>query len=188
MDVMIHPGPLSGTVRIPLSKSYGHRLLIAAYLSNGKYPIDFPLSEDLETTLKALTGFGGKLSSGEPMIFQGKGAPPEGGQIWCGVSGSTLRFLLPLAAVSGEPTEFILDAELERRPLEEYFHVLPPKGVKLSRAPGKVMLQGKLRPGNYHLSGEKSTQFLTGLCDTAILDTRVGSVSLLLRLCSIWMF
>ena len=109
MDVRIIPRALSGTVTPPPSKSMTHRLLLAAALADGESTIkNVALSQDVEATLRCMaalgarwenldadtlrvTGIGGRQKSfTEPMHFD------------CGESGSTLRFLIPLAlAVAG---------------------------------------------------------------------------------------
>ena len=59
MNVTIHPGRLSGTVRVPASKSAAHRALIAAALSDGLTTVHIDaLNDDIEATLECLTALG----------------------------------------------------------------------------------------------------------------------------------
>ena len=111
MNVTITPTKLHGSVTPPPSKSQTHRLLIAAALAQGESVIsNVALSEDIKATIRCLKELGAELHlDGSTLTVQGIGANAMSPlqklalpQMDCGESGSTLRFLIPVAlAVRG---------------------------------------------------------------------------------------
>lgn len=151
--VRLLPSVLSGEVSVPPSKSEAHRALICSALAGRtELPtLGGPLCDDLLATRDALRQL---LSSG--------GNPVE---IDCRESGSTLRFLIPLAAALGVPARFTGRGRLPERPLGVYFDCLPEHGVQLTRGASGLPLrvEGRLTPGRFFLPGGVSSQFVTGL-------------------------
>lgn len=143
----IAPGPLCGVVAAIPSKSMAHRLLICNALSGGHGTVVcHGTSRDIEATeacLKALH---------------------TGDRLPCGESGSTLRFLLPVAAALEKPVEFLMQGRLPQRPLSPLDTQLEAHGVHLSRpAPDILRCEGRLTPGAYTLPGDVSSQYISGL-------------------------
>ena len=101
MNVTIHPGLLSGSVKIPCSKSFAHRLLIAAALSDAPTEVCMnALNADIIATAECLKSLGADIDRTESGYFV-RPIQPVSNQnhtLFCGESGSTLRFLLPVAA------------------------------------------------------------------------------------------
>jgi len=91
---------------------------------------------------------------------------PQGGplpQFDCGESGSTLRFLIPIAlAVSGGGT-FTGHGRLMERPQKPYFDIFDRQGIAYHQVGGTLTVQGRLLPGIFELPGNVSSQFVTGL-------------------------
>lgn len=151
--VKIYPSVLSGRILIPPSKSAAHRAVICSALANG--PDVFPdgafLSKDIAATRLAMNA-----------IQNRRGV--EKIRIHCGESGSTLRFLIPIAAALGIRAEFVGQGRLPERPIGVYLDCLPKHGV-LCRTEGGLPLsiEGKLSPGEFVLPGNVSSQFITGL-------------------------
>ena len=172
MDVTIIPNKLQGTVTPPSSKSVGHRALIAAALSGGASRISrLTPSQDMEATLSCLTalGTGVEWTGPDQVAVHGLGnSIPQRGpfpRLDCGESGSTLRFLIPVAlAVSGgEPLEFTGRGRLMERPQGPYFSLFQEKGIFYQQKDGVLTVRGTLKPGIYSLPGDVSSQFITGL-------------------------
>ena len=172
MDVTIIPSQLRGTVTPPASKSVGHRALIAAALSGGVSRISrLTPSQDMEATLSCLTalGTGVEWTGPDQVAVHGLGnSIPQRGpfpRLDCGESGSTLRFLIPVAlAVSGgEPLEFTGRGRLMERPQGPYFSLFQEKGIFYQQKDGVLTVRGTLKPGIYSLPGDVSSQFITGL-------------------------
>lgn len=101
---------------------------------------------------------GGELHAG------GKPTPVTQAQIDCGESGSTLRFLIPIAAALGISATFTGRGKLPERPLKVYLDLLPQHGVSCQSQGGlPLTIAGRLTPGAYALPGNVSSQFITGL-------------------------
>ena len=172
MDVTITPAKLKGTVIPPPSKSQAHRVLIAAALSGGVSRIDnVVLSQDIEATVGCLERFGAVFErDGNVVAVQGMAANPISSpghlvrpQLDCGESGSTLRFLIPVALAVHGSGVFIGRGRLMERPLKPYFDLFDEKGIFHEQKDGRLTVRGLLTPGEYRLPGNVSSQFVTGL-------------------------
>lgn len=147
MTETIQPKPLLGTIAAIASKSMAHRLYICAALADRPTEILCGSdSKDIRATRTCLA------------------AMKNGGSLPCGESGSTLRFLLPVAAALGRETEFRMEGRLPQRPLAPLDEQLTAHGAQLSRpAPDILRCTGKLTPGSYTLPGNVSSQYISGL-------------------------
>ena len=113
MKRRIEPRPLSGrTDRIPSSKSQAHRLLIAAFLSGKETAVEgFMFSRDVEATCGCLRALGADVRRTERGLLLLPGPRPAGeAELDCEESGSTLRFMLPVAAALGADAAFTAGA------------------------------------------------------------------------------
>ena len=136
MILKISPSQASGTVTAPPSKSMAHRQLIAAALGAQTSRIDnLEWSEDILATLDCLRALGADLERKDSAAAVGRSvagptgsvviggvdpfAAAEGVVLPCRESGSTLRFLLPLALLSGKTVVFTGSERLFERPLEQ---------------------------------------------------------------------
>ena len=151
MDVKILPGPLRGTVKAIPSKSQAHRALICAALADG--PADIVCegtSKDIEATEACLRAL--------------KAGGEDGVSLPCGESGSTFRFLLPIAGALGLKASFALEGRLPKRPLSPLYEELARHGCELSpQGSNPFTTKGKLSPGSYALDAGVSSQFVSGL-------------------------
>lgn len=169
MRLTITPGLLSGTVTPPPSKSLSHRMILAAALAEGESVIDnVELNDDIRATLRCaqvlgaewrydcrtlcITGCGGKqIARAELPCYD------------CGESGSTLRFLIPIALALTDGGVFIGKGRLMERPLGPYFDIFREKGIYFEQNDNTLTIRGTLKSGKYHLPGNVSSQFFTGL-------------------------
>ena len=158
--IVIRPADLRGDVAVPLSKSLLHRAAICAALAGDVGLADLGstrTSADISATLRCLTA------------IQAYQAEPSGEDalLDCGESGSTLRFLIPIAAALGVPATFVGHGRLPDRPLQEYISLFDGKGVELAfQDAGKSLplrIRGKLLPGVFSLSGKVTSQYVSGL-------------------------
>jgi len=154
-----------GRVCPPPSKSVSHRALICAALSGGgtvRFAAD---NTDTRMTLRCLAHLsaGYQREGNDISFFKGLSAPAAGTVFDCGESGSTLRFLIPLAAVFGVPVRFTGTGRLMERPLAPYVDCLAGRGMALRQEAGFAALTGRLTPGLFRLAGDVSSQFVTGL-------------------------
>ena len=166
MRAVIRPGPLEGELRAVPSKSQAHRLLICAALADGPTVLDCgALNRDIEATAACLQALGAEVQyrCGAFRVVPIRTAV-RGAELDCGESGSTLRFLLPVACALGAEGRFLLRGRLPERPLSPLWEELEGHGAILSRPSREtVAFSGKLRPGAYSLPGDISSQYISGL-------------------------
>jgi 3-phosphoshikimate 1-carboxyvinyltransferase len=150
--------------------------VICAGLAEGTSKIDnLIFSEDIAATLEGMQAMGTEVLSadtveeGEPgsLRIQGKAASKlEGNIINCRESGSTLRFLIPLASRFGKEVTFTGQGKLVERPLDAYYQIFDEQGVRYQTSAGGFLpltVRGNMRPGTYRLKGNVSSQFISGL-------------------------
>ena len=169
MDIKITPNLLSGKVCVPPSKSVAHRMIIAAALSDGISTISnlFP-SVDITATMECMKALGAKISfSGDTAVIEGIKNIPEKAVLNCHESGSTLRFLIPVACALGVNAEFIGSGKLPQRPITTLLDELPKHGAKFILPKNgenlPLNVNGKLVSGRFEMDGGVSSQFITGL-------------------------
>ncbi len=164
MNVTITPTPLSGTIKGIASKSLSHRALIAAALSEGESRLENLLdASDINASIEALRALG---ASAKGARITGPLNPKGHPQIDCIESGSTVRFLIPIAAAYDVPVTFTGSGRLPKRPLDVYETLFKAKGVRYERPEQThlpLTLEGPLPSGTYKVPGNISSQFITGL-------------------------
>ena len=170
MDIRITPKTLSGTVTPPPSTSQAHRLLIAAALGSGDSTLSgLADSQDIQATRRCLCALGVRIDDLSPGTVQVHGlgnAAVEAGPapiLDCGESGSTLRFLIPLALLVNGSACFTGHGRLMERPMAPYEDLFREKGIFFEKKDGVLTVRGQLTPGEYRLPGNVSSQFFTGL-------------------------
>ncbi len=184
MDVTVeNTDHLDGVVSAPPSKAYTHRMLIATSLSNGTSKIFNPLiSDDTQATLEAVKALGAKTELHENYwTVHGQETLKTPDQpIDCRESGSTLRFMIPVAALASGHSTFLFGASFERRPVAPLLESLKELGVEstIQRNNSSVMVRGGgIRGGKTSIRGDISSQFISGLlfaCPKANEDTEIA--------------
>lgn len=169
MNAYITPAKLNGEITAPTSKSYAHRLMIAAFLSGDGTVENVTFSKDAYATVNVLKALGGevKISGNSVKITRAKscGARDEersdGGYALANAieSGSTLRFLLPVAAALGKKVEFTGEEGLLKRPFKQLTDCLNERGAKIDG----LKVSGKLKSGEFKITASVSSQFISGL-------------------------
>ena len=147
------------TIKIIPSKSDAHRAYIATALSGADFSrvVCGETSEDIEATKRCLTA-----------ILQEVNLNEEGDtgcvELYCGESGSTLRFLLPVVGAFGIKSAFHPEGRLPERPLSPFREELVAHGLSISeQGSTPLVVSGKLNSGIYRLPGNVSSQFISGL-------------------------
>ena len=198
MDITIFPGKLKGTITAPPSKSYAHRTLICAALTEGTSNIEgIAVSEDIRATLDCISSLGsifiydsetglaqvrGIQSSmqsdkksgsvcNDPMqnLTQSKSQIPrkEFSDSWpvfpCRESGSTLRFMIPLALAVWGGGIFTGTQRLMERGIGVYEEIFAGQDIRIRKEEGKISVSGRLKAGHYRIRGDVSSQFVTGM-------------------------
>ena len=168
MNVAITPkSTFSGEIVAPRSKAHTHRALFAGLLSVGVTKIEHPLScDDTQATARAVWALGAKLGmQPESWKVEGKGmprAPPT--EIYCGESGVTLRFTIPIVAVTGVEVTLRGTRALMRRPLEPLVDAMKQLAVRVTPEHDRVRVCGGPPKGaNVRIQGDVSSQFISGL-------------------------
>lgn len=160
------PSILSGELSSVSSKSSAHRALICAALADGCSKIENLLfSEDICATIHALNALGAKFEKKKNSVcVHGISSVPPSAVFDCNESGSTLRFLIPIAAALGVSAEFHGSGRLPQRPITPYLDCLTPKGIYFDyQQTMPFSIRGKLKSGIYQIPGNISSQFITGL-------------------------
>lgn len=181
MDITIYPGTLSGTVTAIPSKSQAHRLLICAAFADRQTTLLCPeTNRDIEATAECLRALGAGIThTPEGYIVTPIFSPSGTAKLSCHDSGSTLRFLLPVAGALGVDTTFLLEGRLSERPLSPLWEEMERMGCQLSRpTPQSIRCQGRLRAGEYTIDGNVSSQFITGLMLATALIPGESHISL----------
>lgn len=142
-------------------------MLIAAALAGGVSEIsNISPSEDIDATVGALTALGAKIfREGTDYTVIGIKTPAASAVIDCRESGSTMRFIIPVAAALGCSCEFHGRGKLPERPITPYIRELGKNGTVITKTEGVMpfTMNGKLKGGEYVLEGDVSSQFITGL-------------------------
>ena len=173
MNIKITPQQLNGTIEAIPSKSHAHRLLIAQKLaalqgSGQEDPLAIPtFSEDIDATKGCLAQLDEELPRFD-----------------CRESGSTIRFMIPVAMALKDEAVFAGSGKLPQRPLSPLMEEMERHGCSFEmlaaakgaagalncvKAPERGVtseicrIRGRLQPGKYELAGNISSQFITGL-------------------------
>ena len=166
MDITIYPGKLAGNVQIIPSKSQAHRLLICAAFADNATEILCPESNaDIDATVDCLNALGANIERTKTgfLVIPVRNTP-EKAILNCRESGSTLRFLLPIAGALGVEATFQMAGRLPERPISPLKEEMERMGCTITRPTRDTLLcQGKLIPGAYTIDGGVSSQFISGL-------------------------
>ena len=167
MDISLN-GILSGAVMPPPSKSQAHRLLICAALATEPCTIVCSaLNDDIVATMNCLNALGADIKYSDGVFTVLPVKLQKGATLNCGESGSTLRFLLSVAAALGADATFVGAGKLPQRPNGALCDALALHGIEFEKQTPDAELpltcRGSLAAGNYRLPGNISSQYLTGL-------------------------
>ena len=166
MDITIQPQLLQGELTVIPSKSQAHRLLICAAFADAPTVLHCPeTNRDMDATAGCLNALGARITKTQTGYTV---CPveqiPETAKLNCHDSGSTLRFMLPVAGALGVDTTFIMEGRLPQRPLSPMWEEMERMGCRLTRpTTDTIRCTGKLRPGHYSIDGSVSSQYITGL-------------------------
>lgn len=175
MNITLFPTPLRGEITPIPSKSQAHRLLILAAFADA--PSELLCAEtnrDIEATADCLNALGADIRRTDTgYIVHPVRVLPEKTVLNCCESGSTLRFLLPVAGALGVDATFLLEGRLPQRPLSPMWEEMERMGCSLSRpTPNTIHCTGKLCSGHYTIDGGVSSQYITGfLLALSLLDS-----------------
>lgn len=172
--LVIKPAGLTGEVYIPPSKSMAHRAIFCASLAEGRSVIDnIEMSDDILSTCQAVISLGAEIKTKDSiipgrkkLIVRGNGTVSVvNDRINCGESGTTARFVMPVSRLTDEPATFEGKGKLISRPFDVFFPIFDASNITYEITDGKLpmTLKGRLKPGNYSIRGDVSSQFISGL-------------------------
>ena len=174
--MQIQHSSLHGALRVMPSKSASHRAVLMAALCHGESVLSpLQLSNDVQATLDCMKALGLAQAQTQPLpggdgfvrCRVNGGLQPVASKrervADCGESGSTLRFLMPLALDGCGPVRLVGHGRLMERPLDVYRELFAAQGVAWRDEPGAIVLDGRLHGGDFSLRGDVSSQFITGL-------------------------
>lgn len=174
MDTVITPSNLTGTLTVPMSKSSAHRLMICAALGDSPTFVRFcgDAAEDVTATVRCLEGLGATITEGDCGISVVPICKAYGSTelLDCGESGSTLRFLIPVAAALGGKRRFRLRGRLPERPLSPLKEELERHGVTVC-LDGDILTVcgGSITGTDFVIEGNVSSQFISGLLFSLVI-------------------
>ena len=159
---------LKGEIAAIASKSMAHRYMICAALADTQSFVEcHSTSEDIEATMACLTALGAhfeKKNNGYMITPIDREAMQESMSLPCKESGSTFRFLLPVAATFGKKIQFLQEGRLPNRPLSPLYEEMTSHGAVMSpQGENPFKCEGKLTSGTYRLAGNVTSQFISGL-------------------------
>lgn len=165
MIYQVKESKLSGSVYVVPSKSIMHRALIAASLADGESTIYNPLyAIDTLQTIEGLKSLGVLFETRlDKITVLGGEIRHIGRNINARESGSTLRFLIPVSMMTFEVETFLLSESLAKRPMKPYEEIFAEKGIFYEQKDNIITCKGPLKPGEYFVQGDVSSQFISGL-------------------------
>ena len=167
MQITIQPNrTIDGIIMAPPSKSMAHRAVLCAALAEGTSHIrNLEFSKDIAATLAAAGQLCARVTTGgNDAVVEGLGHfLPVEAPVDCCESGSTLRFLIPLASLTGQEVTFVGRGRLMERPQSVYEVLYREQGLRFVQSPSGLTVEGALSSGDYTLAGNVSSQFISGL-------------------------
>lgn len=167
MKVTVQKSVARGTLKAPPSKSMSHRLLICASFADGVSTVrGISFCEDVLATIDCLNALGIRTEKhGDDIKVYGKNYAELKPQLplACRESGSTLRFMLPPALLSGYTVMFHGEKSLMQRPMDIYRELLAARGLDYIADGESIVVKGPIKAGEFRLKGNVSSQFISGL-------------------------
>jgi 3-phosphoshikimate 1-carboxyvinyltransferase len=186
VNAVIESAALRGRISAIPAKAAAHRALIAAALSGATVDIRIgsaELSQDISATIRCLDQLGAKIIDNGAGVFRVSPTPlPSRPVLDCGESGSTLRFLLPVAAALGVNAHLTGCGRLPERPLSDLVETLRVHGISFSDTRIPFDIRGKLAGGRFELPGNVSSQYVSGLLFALYAADLPGEIVLTTRL------
>ncbi len=155
-----------GKIKAIASKSAAHRALICAAFGNKSANIVCEeINDDISATVRCLCALGAKITRRDSsFVVLPIRTPKQNAILDAGESGSTLRFLLPIVCALGCNSSFLMSGRLSERPLSPLREELETHGAVISKTESdKLSVSGKISAGEYHIRGDISSQFISGL-------------------------
>lgn len=164
-DILIHPSKLTGQIDAISSKSFAHRALIMAALSNNPTNIYInEFSKDINVTIDGLKNLGVEIEKNEDnvKIIPSKEKIDQA-TIDMYESGSSLRFFTGVSSHFSKNTKIIGEKRLAQRPNLELINNLRKHGLEISADKIPYTIKGNLKAGQFEFLENKSSQYITAI-------------------------
>lgn len=181
MKRLIEPSAPFGTIKAIASKSAAHRLMICAAFADTETKIRCEeTNKDIEATAECLSALGAKIRREAPFyIVSPIKELRRGALLNCNESGSTLRFLIPVAAAIGADADFLMAGRLPERPLSPLREELETHGISFNEAGSNPLsCRGSLSGNFFKIAGNISSQFISGLLFALTLMRRDATLEI----------
>ena len=159
--------PVDVTVTLPGSKSLTNRALVLAAIADRPSVVRRALrSRDTSLMAAALTALGSTVDTGGEDWAVTPGAFDRDAAVDCGLAGTVMRFVPPVAGLSTGRVSFDGDAHMRNRPVGEVLIALRTLGVDVSagdRLPFTISGTGRVRGGRVVIDASASSQFVSAL-------------------------
>jgi 3-phosphoshikimate 1-carboxyvinyltransferase len=159
-------GPLRARVVVPGSKSATSRALLLAAIADGPGTITGPLeARDSQLMRNALRALGATIDDSDHLTWKVRPAKPVRAalEIDCGLAGTVMRFVPPVAALAGGTTRFTGDEQATARPVQPILDGLRQLGAKVIGDELPFTVTGPVRGGTATVDATGSSQFVSGL-------------------------
>ena len=166
MDITVKPGAFKGLVTAISSKSFAHRMIMAAALADKKTKINLnAYSEDIDASIACIKALGAEVEKNDRyiVVYPIKEKGKSEVVLDCGESGSTARFILPVAAMVCNSFELTGRGRLPQRPFSPLVSQMSLHGITADNDKLPMKVSGRLSGGRYELAGNISSQYITGL-------------------------
>ena len=166
MEKVFNNSHVKKNVRAISSKSEAHRALICAALADRETMlICTDTNADIDATAGCLNSLGARIRrTADGFHIIPVSDVKNNCVLDCNESGSTLRFLLPLASSLGASCSFLMRGRLAQRPLSPLYELLAENGVTLSpQGENPLIISGRLPCGDYSVAANISSQYISGL-------------------------
>ena len=168
MKCEIKTSKIAGKITCPPNKSYTHRAIFLAALSDGKSIVKNILnSSDIKATIGACNAFGVEVHEDNDIITIRNtiGSTVQGSMIDAQNSGTTIRIAIAIAALSGGSTMLTGDASLKKRPMQPILDSLETLGISSESDGGlpPITIKGKIKGDEVNIDGKISSQFISAM-------------------------
>lgn len=168
MKVTIYRSSLDGSLRAPPSKSYTQRALFCSALAQGESTLHLPLiCDDTRATSDALSkvGVATEWNTGTAGVSRSGELKKPSDVIFCGKSGTTLRFMTAICATTPYDAEISGEPSLLKRPVKDLALALGALGASCTSNLGypPVHVKGPIEGGTVTIPGNVSSQYVSAL-------------------------
>lgn len=186
-EIVIRKSVLRGDIALPPSKSMSHRAIFCASLAENQTSTikNISLSEDIKATIDCCRNLGANITydkNSRELLIESRIFDESDiyRQFYCSESGTTLRFIIPIAMSLFKKTIFSGDESLMKRPLDTYFRLFDNLGIDyhLDDELFSLVIDSKFISAQFEIDGKTSSQFISGLLLAAPLLNKDVTISL----------